>query len=82
VAATGGAWAIQVGSFSSRDNAERLVKQLESKGFKAYVSKTGTGAKQMYRVRVGPVPSRAAVDALAQKLRAAGRAGTVVAPGA
>jgi len=70
-------WAVQVGSFASRDNAERLARQLKGKGFAATVSQSPKG-KRLWRVRVGPEADRAAAVALGAKLRSAGQSGAVV----
>jgi DedD protein len=75
-------WSVQVGSFVSRPNAERLVHQLKSSGASAYVLTRGSGAKLRYRVRVGPLADRAAAERTVTRLKAAGHAATVVAPGA
>lgn len=71
-------WAVQLGVFASRDNAERLAKQVKGKGYPVIVNET-SGAKHLYRVRVGPEKDRAGADALNARLRAAGHGGTVVA---
>lgn len=71
-------WAVQLGSFSSRDNAQRLAKQLKGKGYSAYVLGGGGSSGKLYRVRVGPAPDKSAASALAAKLRAAGHTGSVV----
>jgi DedD protein len=73
----GTGWAIQVGSFASRENAERLARQLKGKGFAASVSQSSVG-KRLWRVRVGPEADRAAAVALGAKLRAAGQPGAIV----
>jgi DedD protein len=70
-------WAVQVGSFASRDNAERLAQKLKGKGFAATVSQSPKG-RRLWRVRVGPEADRAAATALSAKLRSAGQSGTVV----
>lgn len=70
---------VQVGVFSARDGAERVAKALRGKGFEVAVSRYETG-KRLYRVRVGPAADRAAAVALRERLRAAGQAGTVIAP--
>jgi DedD protein len=70
-------WAVQVGSFASRDNAERLAQKLKGKGFAATLTQSPKG-RRLWRVRVGPEADRAAATALAAKLRAAGQPGAVV----
>jgi len=74
---SGAGWAIQVGSFASRENAERLARELKGKGFAATVSQYTKG-KRLWRVRVGPEPDRAAAVALGARLRTAGHAGSPV----
>jgi DedD protein len=76
--ATEGPWAVQVGSFSSADNAEALRSRLAAAGFDAFVSRTVTDAGTMHRVRVGPVPNRAAADQLLTRVSAAGQQGARV----
>ncbi|MBX5459602.1 MAG: SPOR domain-containing protein [Steroidobacteraceae bacterium] len=72
----GTGWVVQVGSFSSRENAERLARELRGKGFATFVNESpGKGGKHYWRVRVGPERSREAANALRTKLRAAGHAG-------
>jgi cell division protein FtsN len=68
---------VQLGSFASRANAERLAQQLRARGFQMSVSQGSTG-RRLYRVRAGPVASRAVAAQLAAKLHAAGHAGTIV----
>jgi DedD protein len=76
-AATSGAWMVQLGSFASRANAERLARQVRGRGFQVSVSQESSG-RRLYRVRVGPVQDRGAASLLADKLRATGHAGSVV----
>lgn len=71
-------WAIQAGSFTSRANADRLVRQLKDQGFSAFVVEGTSGGRKLYRVRIGPQESRAAAEALASRLRAAGRSVSIV----
>jgi len=75
--AASAAWVVQLGSFASRENAERLARQVRSQGFEVSVSQ-GSSGRRLYRVRVGAAHDRAAALALAQKLRALGHSGTVV----
>ena len=73
-----GDWAVQVGSFSRADNAERLKDKLIADGFEAYTSRVVTDAGTMHRVRVGPVPAREDADGLLARLARAGQKGRVV----
>ncbi len=72
-----GGFAVQIGSFGNRDNAERLVGSLRAKGFAAYMDQS-SGGRKLYRVRVGPVAERQAADALSDQLAKAGQRGVVV----
>src|SRR5882724_8490478 len=73
-------WAVQLGSFASRANAERLVHQLKSRDASLYVSSSGKGASVRYRVRVGPLADRDAAERVVAKLKKEGRPASVVAP--
>ena len=63
-----GGWAAQVGSFSKEANAQAIAADLKRRGFKAFVMEHREGGKSLYRVRVGPVASREAADALGSKI--------------
>jgi cell division septation protein DedD len=74
-------WAVQLGSFASRVNADNLVRKLkEGREASAYVLSSGNGTEQRFKVRVGPVADRAAAERLRLKLAKDGHAGSVVAP--
>jgi cell division protein FtsN len=77
VAADSGTWMVQLGSFASRTNAERLARQVRAGGFKVSVSQ-GNSGRRLYRVRVGPAHDREGAMQLAVKLRAAGHSGAIV----
>ena len=77
VAGDSGTWMVQLGSFASRTNAERLARQVRAGGFKVSVSQ-GSSGRRLYRVRVGPAHDREAAMQLAVKLRAAGHSGSLV----
>jgi cell division protein FtsN len=68
---------VQLGSFASRPNAERLAQQVRALGYQVGVSR-GTKGRRLYRVQVGPVRDRAAAEQMAAKLHAQGHRGTVV----
>jgi DedD protein len=74
-----GGWAVQVGAFSSAEAAIKLVGQLQSADFAAYVAPVSRSGKTLHRVRVGPVTARAGAEALVPALKARGLPATVVA---
>jgi rare lipoprotein A len=63
---------LQVGAFSDRDNARRLLKRLSAvtAGAAVHISEGAGGALHgpVYRVRIGPLPSVQEVDRLSRKL--------------
>ena len=70
-------WVVQLGSFISRDNAQKLVHDLQHKGYKVFVSEFRGSDKVLYRVRVGPEQDRARADALRLRLANEGYKGSV-----
>jgi cell division septation protein DedD len=80
VAAPRHAWAVQLGSFASKGNAERLVHQLQTSGGSFYVVSGGSGQSLRYRVRMGPLADRNAAERAVGKLKAQGHPATVVTP--
>jgi len=73
-------WAVQLGSFASRANADNLSRQLKGQGFSVYVLTGGSGASARYRVRVGPLADRDSAERTAAKLKSIGHASSLVAP--
>jgi DedD protein len=73
-----GSFVVQLGSFGSRDNANRLVHDMTAKGFAAFVAPITSGGRELYRVRVGPTRDRASAEALAAQLRRIGQSGSIV----
>lgn len=63
-------FAVQVGAFSESRAAERLAESLRGKGFEVYVSPGAKKGEARWRVRVGPLPSRAEADRIASRLKA------------
>ena len=55
-------WVIQVASFSSRENADNLMKKLRGEAFDAFVEPAEVNGKRVYRVRVGPEIDRRQAD--------------------
>jgi DedD protein len=78
VAASGGGWVVQLGSFASRQNANRLAHSLTARGFRASVSPARAGSRVLWRVRVGPAHDRAGAQRLAVRLRALGHRGELL----
>jgi len=74
-----GGWAVQVGAFGSAEAANKLVRQLQSADFAAYVAPVSRSGKTLHRVRIGPVSARAGAEALVPALKARGLPATVVA---
>lgn len=63
---------VQIGTFSSEENAKRAALELSKKGMPAVVRTTGKGAETVWRVIVGPALSAKERDALLKKLKDAG----------
>jgi DedD protein len=63
-----GNWVVQVGSFSSEQNALRLRDRLRKENFATQVEKVVVGGKTHFRVRVGPYLERAEADQDQKKL--------------
>jgi DedD protein len=73
-----GSFAVQLGTFGNRENADRLVRDMSAKGFAAFVAPYTKENHELYRVRVGPARDRAAAEALAAQLRRIGQSGSIV----
>ena len=73
-----GMWAVQLGSFSNKDNAEKLAADLRKQGYAAFLSQLSTDKGQLHRVRIGPQKDRASAEAMASRLAKVGHNGQVV----
>lgn len=73
-----GMWAVQLGSFSNKENAERLAADLRDQGFAAFLSQLQTDSGQLQRVRIGPQKDKASAEAVAAQLAKSGHEGRVV----
>jgi DedD protein len=76
--ATRGGWAVQVGAFGSAAAAQRLVRDLEGAGYRAFVSQVTRSGKTLHRVRVGPEAGRDDANRLAERLKGRGLPTAVV----
>jgi rare lipoprotein A len=65
---------IQAGAFSSRDNAQRLVENLQRAGISGVSIQSGASltGQALHRVQVGPASSSAEADDLIERLALAG----------
>ena len=63
-----GMWAVQLGSFSNKDNAEKLAADLRKQGYAAFLSQLVTEKGTLHRVRIGPQKDREAAEATAARL--------------
>jgi len=77
-AANSGSWSVQLGIFSKRENAERLMSDAKGKGFNVTVS--SADSKGLFHVHSAGLPDRTAAQTLAQRLKADGFQAAVVAP--
>lgn len=75
---TRGGWAVQVGAFGSAAAAQRLVRDLEGAGYRAFVSQVTRSGKTLHRVRVGPEAGRDEANRLAERLKGRGLPTAVV----
>jgi cell division septation protein DedD len=62
-------FSVQVGSFNSRKNAERLNRKLSAKGYKSRMEIPIGGTDRMYRVKIGRFSSRPEAEAAAAALK-------------
>lgn len=73
-----GTFVVQLGTFSSRANADRLASDMKAKGFSAFVVPVASNGRELFRVRVGPTRDRASAETLAAELKRAGQSGSIV----
>ena len=75
---TTGMWAVQLGSFSGQENAERLASTLREQGYAAFLSQVQRDSGPLHRVRIGPQKDRESADEIAAQLAKSGHNGQVV----
>ena len=72
-AADQGSFVLQIGAYSSKSDADQRRSKLVAAGVSnAYVETANVSGKTAYRLRVGPFPSRQAVQAAQTRLRSLG----------
>jgi DedD protein len=62
------AWAIQLGTFSSKANATDLIKKLRGQGYSAYLHESTSTTGKLFRVYVGPEIKRSDAQVMTQRL--------------
>ena len=75
---TTGMWAVQLGSFSNKQNAENLAIGLRKQGYAAFLSQLQTDSDQLHRVRIGPQKDQQSAEAMAARLLKVGHKGQVL----
>jgi len=75
---TTGMWAVQLGSFKNKQNAEKLAADLRKQGYAAFLSQLKTGSGPLHRVRIGPQKDRESAEAMATRLLKVGHKGQVL----
>ena len=71
-------FAVQLASFSSRDNATAFASKTGGRGYRVFVIKGAGPSGAVYRVYVGPEKTRPAAETLAAKLAKEGESVLVV----
>jgi rare lipoprotein A len=64
---------LQLGAFADRQNAQRVVDQIERAGLgRVSIETTRIEAREIHRVRLGPLPNVAVADALVARIEKLG----------
>jgi sporulation related protein len=78
--AAAGEVVIQVFSTADKEQADKVRDGLVDAGFTAFLSPIAKGGQTMYRVRIGPFPSRTAAEPVAEKVRKERKLDTWITP--
>jgi DedD protein len=70
-------FAVQLAAYSDDKGANALASRLKRSGYPAYTEPLKTSRGTLWRVRVGPYPSRDAATGIRDKLKAEGQSGIV-----
>ena len=71
---------MQLGSFSSKENADKMYARLRAEGYLPGISTVRTSSGTMYRVRIGPQATREGAEETAARLVRAGEKDARVVP--
>lgn len=75
----GSGHAVQLAAFTDDKGANALAAKLKKSGYPAYTEPYDTSRGKLWRVRVGPYPSRDAAEEVRAKLKAEGQSGFIAA---
>jgi DedD protein len=75
-----GRWAVQVGAFKSRDQAESVQRRLSGSGYAVSITSVTASDGLRYRVRLGGYGSRSEAEQVAARVRSGGGLSTFVTP--
>lgn len=64
-----GSWAVQLGAFSTAEDANKLRARLQAAGFAGFVDKLAAEGQTLWRVRAGPETDRANADKLRERIK-------------
>ncbi|HEY3521732.1 MAG TPA: SPOR domain-containing protein, partial [Rhodanobacteraceae bacterium] len=79
--AQGGAWTLQIAAYTSGEQARAMRDRLRQLGYNAYLTSSQSAASTVWRVRIGPLATRADADNLrTQVAQRMNIQGTVMAP--
>lgn len=62
-------FALQVGTFASNENAEKMRNEMRKAGYIAFVQKSSAKGKTSYKVRIGPELERSVLEKIKNKLK-------------
>lgn len=69
---------IQLGAFSSRQQAQQMQQKLADEGISTHISEADTGKGKTFRVRTGSYPSREAADKALNNIHKKGLDGIII----
>ena len=67
--ARAGGWAVQLGAFKTREEADKLRERLRGAQFAAFVDQTSSNGQTLWRVRAGPEAGRDGATRLRDRIK-------------
>ncbi len=62
-------FALQVGTFSSNENAEKMRDEMREAGYTAYIQKSTSKGISSYKVRIGPELERSVLEKIKKEVK-------------